>query len=174
MNSKWYTVRVATNKERFINDKINQEYSRRGEVISTLLPIEKNLSVKSGKRVLRDKIVYPGYIFVKSDNLETLQECLRLIPGNSGILKSRTGEPATLKQEEVDKMITDIQKSIETGLKDFTVGEVISITAGPFESFKATIEEINKEKSKIKVNVSIFGRKTPVDLNMDQIERIVD
>jgi len=171
MESKWYTVRVATNKERFVNEKINQEYSRRGLRISTLLPIEKILFLKNGKKAFRDKVVYPGYVFVNSENLEVLQDCLRLIPGNSGILKNRSGEPAVLKQEEVDKMITDIEKAETIDLKQFTLGEVISIIGGPFDAFKGTIEEINKDKSKVRVNVSIFGRKTPVDLNMDQIQK---
>lgn len=174
MESKWYTIRVATNKERFVNEKLKQDYARRGLKIETLLPIEKSYFLKAGKKAFRDKIIYPGYIFVSSENLEILQETLRLIPGNSGILKSRTGEPATLKQSEVEKMIADTERAATLDLHSFTMGEIVSIIGGPFDKFKGTIEEINKEKSKVKVNVSIFGRATPVDLTMEQIQKIID
>lgn len=174
MESKWYTIRVATNKERFINEKLKQDYIRRGLTIETLLPIEKSYFLKAGKKAFRDKIIYPGYLFVTTENLEVLQETLRLIPGNAGILKSRTGEPAVLKQSEVDKMITDAEKAATIDLQSFTLGEIVSIIGGPFDKFQGTIEEINKEKSKVKVNVSIFGRPTPVDLTMEQIQKIID
>lgn len=174
METKWYTIRVATNKERFVNEKIKQDYARRGLKIETLLPIEKSYFLKAGKKAFRDKIIYPGYIFVSSDNLEILQETLRLIPGNSGILKSRTGEPAILKQSEVEKMIADTERAATIDLQSFTMGEIVSIIGGPFDKFRGTIEEINKEKSKVKVNVSIFGRATPVDLTMEQIQKIID
>ena len=174
METKWYTIRVATNKERFVNEKIKQDYARRGLKIETLLPIEKSYFLKAGKKAFRDKIIYPGYIFVRSDNLEILQETLRLIPGNSGILKSRTGEPAILKQSEVEKMIADTERAATIDLQSFTMGEIVSIIGGPFDKFRGTIEEINKEKSKVKVNVSIFGRATPVDLTMEQIQKIID
>lgn len=174
MESKWFTVRVATNKERFVNEKLTQEYSRRGIPISSLLPIEKTVITKNGKKNFRDKIIYPGYIFVKSDNLEILQDCLKMIPGNAGILKSRTGEPSVLKQSEVDKMMVDIEKNETLDLQTYVIGEMVSIIGGPFDSFKGVIEELNKDKSKVKVNVSIFGRNTPVDLNMDQIQKIIE
>lgn len=174
MESKWYTVRVTTNKERFVNEKIKQEYYRRGFDIETLVPIEKSYFLKNGKKAYRDKVVYPGYVFVNTNNLDTLQEALRLIPNNTGILKSRSGEPAILKSEEVKKMMLESEKAASLELSKFTLGEMISIIGGPFNEFKATIEEINNEKSKVKVSVSIFGRKTPVDLNMDQIQKIID
>lgn len=174
MESKWYTIRVATNKERFVNEKLKQDYARRGLSIETFLPMEKSYFLKSGKKAFRDKIIYPGYLFVSSENLEILQETLRLIPGNAGILKSRTGEPAVLKKSEVEKMIMDSEKAATIDLQAFTLGEIVSIIGGPFDKFKGTIEEINKEKSKVKVNVSIFGRATPVDLTMEQIQKIID
>ena len=174
MNSKWYTIRVATNKERFVNEKINQEYTRRGLPISTLVPMEKSIFTKNGKKAFRDKIIYPGYVFVKSENLEILQECLRLIPGNAGILKNRSGEAAILKEAEVEKMIVDSLKAQSIDTESFRVEELVSIVGGPFDTFKGEIEEINPEKGKVKVIVSIFGRPTPVDLNMDQIQKILD
>jgi transcriptional antiterminator NusG len=174
MQSKWYTVRVATNKERFLNEKLKQDYNRRGLNIQTLIPMEKSYFLKAGKKAFRDKIIYPGYVFVSVDNLEVLQETLRLIPGNAGILRSRTGEPALLKQHEIEKMLSDVEKASTIDLQAFTLGEIVAIIGGPFDNFKGTIEEINKEKSKVKVNVSIFGRATPVDLTMDQIQKIID
>lgn len=173
MEGKWYTVRVATNKEKFVNEKITQECSRREFEIKTLLPIEKIFFLKSGKKAYRDKIVYPGYLFIKTRNLETLQDCLKMVPGNAGILKNRQGEPAILKEEEVQKMTIDAEKAATIDHNTFIVDELVSIIGGPFDKFQGTIEEINKEKAKVKVNVSIFGRKTPVDLTMEQIQKIL-
>lgn len=170
---KWYTIRVATNKERFINEKLTQEFRRRDLDLQTLLPIEKTFFLKNGKKAFRDKIIYPGYLFVKARNVETLQDCLKMIPGNAGILKNRNGEPAIIKEAEVQKMMTDNEKAASLDHNQFTIDEIVAIIGGPFDKFQGTIEEINQEKSKVKVNVSIFGRKTPVDLTMDQIQKII-
>ena len=119
--------------------------------------------------------MYPGYIFVETASLAVLQEALKLVSNNSGILKSKTGEPSFLRQEEIDKMINDANKpEIDIDLLNFVVGENVKITGGPFDNFKGEIEEVNKEKGKVKVNVLIFGRSTPVDLQIDQIEKIIE
>lgn len=173
MEAKWYTVRVATNKERFVNEKITQEFGRRDVGFQTLLPIEKTFFLKAGKKSFRDKVIYPGYLFVKANNLEILQDCLKMVPGNAGILKNRHGEPAVLKEQEVQKMIVDNEKAATIDHNTFVVDEIVSIIGGPFDKFQGTIEEINQDKSKVKVNVSIFGRPTPVDLSLDQIQKVL-
>lgn len=173
MESKWYTVRVQSNREKFVSEKIKAEYARMGVDLNVLVPMEKQFFLKAGKKAYRDKVTYPGYIFIKSDNQDLLQDTLRLIPGNTGLLKNKSGEPAVLKQIEIDKMLSDdeVNKSA-TPSNTFLVGETVKILGGPFDSFKGKVEEINKEKSKVKVHVSIFGRITPVDLNLDQIDKI--
>jgi len=173
MESKWYTVRVQSNRERFVSEKIKTEYSRSGEDINVLVPTEKQFYLKNGKKAFRDKVMFPGYIFVQSSNTERLQEALKMIPGNSGLLRDRGGVPAVLKQQEVDKMVTDDETNKNMTLTNTLIlGETVNILGGPFDGFRGTVEEIHEDKSKVKVHVMIFGRATPVDLNMDQVTKI--
>lgn len=176
MQSKWYTVRVQSNRERFVSEKIKSEYSRRGEQINVLVPTEKQFFLnKSGKKAFKDKVMFPGYIFVESSNCDSLQEALKMIPGNAGLLRNRGGDPAILKPEEVGKMIADDEMGRNADLSNtFILGETVTILGGPFNGFRGTVEELNNEKSKVKVHVMIFGRATPVDLTMDQIQKAAD
>jgi transcriptional antiterminator NusG len=174
MEAKWYTVKVQPNRERSIADRVKIEMEKAGTYVNPLVPMEKVYFAKNGKKAHREKVIYPGYIFIESDNFSVLQEVLKYIPGNTGILRSKTGEPSLLKKSEVDKMIADNESKASVDLNAFTVGEIVSIIGGPFDKFKGTIEEVNKEKNKVKVNVLIFGRPTPVDLQMDQVQKVID
>lgn len=173
--AKWYTVKVMSNRERIVSERLKSEMDRNEVESKVIVPMEKVYFAKNGKKAHRDKIMYPGYIFVETASLAVLQEALKLVSNNSGILKSKTGEPSFLRQEEIDKMINDANKpEIDIDLLNFVVGENVKITGGPFDNFKGEIEEVNKEKGKVKVNVLIFGRSTPVDLQIDQIEKIIE
>jgi transcription termination/antitermination protein NusG len=175
MESKWYTVKVVSNREKEISEKLKYEVQRSGLTIKTLLPTERIYFAKNGKKTHREKVIYPGYIFVESESLAILQDVLKLIPGNSGILRSKTGEPSFLRKEEIDKMLNETEnpKSV-INMTNFVIGETIMIVGGPFDKFKGDIEEINKDKGKVKVNVLIFGRSTRVDLNIEQIEKVIE
>ncbi len=175
METKWYTVKVQSNREKLISERIKLEMDRNGADITVIVPMEKVYFAKNGKKAHKEKILYPGYIFVETGSLGSLQEALKLVPGNSGILKSKTGEPSLLKKEEVDRMVADSNKpEKEIDLYNYIIGEDVIIIGGPFDKFRGQIDEINKEKGKVKVNVLIFGRPTPVDLQIDQIEKIIE
>lgn len=173
MENKWYTVRVQSNREKFVSEKIKAEFTRRGEDIRVLVPTEKQFYLKGGKKAFKDRTMFPGYIFVESGNRDRLQEALKMIPGNTGLLRDRAGEPAVLKPHEVEKMMSDEEVSRTLDVNNtFLLGETVKILGGPFDGFKGTVEELQPEKSKVKVHVSIFGRPTPVDLTMDQIQKV--
>lgn len=174
VKSKWYTIKVQPNREKSVADRIKLEMDKAGSFSNPLVPTERIYFAKNGKKAHREKVIYPGYIFVESDNISMLQEVLKYIPGNTGILKSKTGEPSLLKKSEVEKMIADNESKVSIDLNNFVVGETVSIIGGPFDKFKGTIEEVNKEKNKVKVNVLIFGRPTPVDLQMEQIQKVIE
>lgn len=174
MEAKWYTVKVQSNREKIVSERLKMEMSRSGSSINIVVPMEKVYFAKNGKKVHRDKITYPGYIFIETSSVSTLQEVLKNVPGNSGILKSRDGQPSLLKQSEINKLIDDVNKpEVDIDIYNFVIGEVISIVGGPFDTFKGEIDEINKDKGKVKVTVPIFGRPTPVDLQIDQIQKIL-
>jgi len=173
--TKWYTVKVMSNRERIVSERLKSEMDRNEVESKVIVPMEKVYFAKNGKKAHRDKIMYPGYIFVETASLAVLQEALKLVSNNSGILKSKTGEPSFLRQDEIDKMINDANKpEVDIDFLNFVVGETVRINGGPFDNFKGEVEEINKEKGKVKVNVLIFGRSTPVDLQIDQIEKIIE
>lgn len=173
--TKWYTVKVMSNRERIVSERLKAEMDRNEVESRVIVPMEKVYFAKNGKKAHREKIMYPGYIFVETSSLGVLQEALKLVSNNSGILKSKTGEPSFLKKEEIDKMINDVNRpEVDVDVFNFIVGENVKINSGPFDNFKGEIEEINKEKGKVKVNVLIFGRSTPVDLQIEQIEKIIE
>lgn len=176
MESKWYTVKVQSNRERVVSDRIKLEMNRKEKEVNVLVPVEKVYFAKNGKKANREKIIYPGYVFVETKNLEVLQDALKFIPGNSGILKSKvTGQPSFLKKEEIDKMLDQVTRSNndDVDIFNFVIGEEVKIIGGPFDSFKGTITEVSKEKNKAKLEVLIFGRPTPVDIQFDQLEKII-
>ena len=175
MESKWYTIKVQSNREKSILERLRTEAARDVVELVSIIPTERVFFSRDGKKAHRDKITYPGYIFIESDNLGYLQELLKKVPGTSGVLKDKSGNISLLRKSEVDKMMADsLKPEVNIDLNTFVIGEKVMIIGGPFDKFKGSIDELNKEKGKVKVSVSIFGRITPVDLQYDQIEKIIN
>ena len=173
-NLQWYVLRTITGQERRIKLHIENAAATLGyqETISqVLIPIEKVFQIRKGKKVTKEKNFYPGYVFVEADiSLGEVKHLLRNTPGVLGFLG--IGEPEPLRASEVMRLLGRVDELIEneeemTG--SFMVGESIVVTDGPFNSFTGIIEEINQEKKKLKVTVKIFGRKTPLELNFNQV-----
>lgn len=170
-NSKWYIVRSQSNREKSVSEKILNESQKgdlTGKVSQVIVPSENSYYMKNGKKVKREKIMFPGYIFVESSAPAELKEYLKGVNGASGFLTSRSGEIQALSEVEVKRML-GIQEEAKTKdiVNPFIVSEEVQIIDGPFATFKAIIEELNGEK--VKLSVSIFGRKTPIELNIYQI-----
>lgn len=173
VNTKWFTIRVQPNREKGISETIMNEVEKGNlrEVYKTLVPIETTVSVKDGKRVKKERIMYPGYIFVEASSYGELEYTLKNIHGATGLLKDRSGNVIPVRQSEIDKMIGSVEESKSPEqLNSFLVDESIMIIDGPFKGFKATINGLNK--SKVTVSVSIFGRITKMDLDLIQIDKI--
>lgn len=170
----WYTIKVQSNHERSVSEKLRLEVEREGlkNVKQILVPLEKNYYIKEGKKLSRDKVIYPGYAFVEVDVIGELQFLLKQIGGNSGLLKDRSGNPIPISQSEIDRMVGTIEDKKISDDNKFIVDEMVTINSGAFSGFKGTIEEINLEKNKVKLSVSIFGRITYMDLDFKQIEKI--
>lgn len=173
LKSKWYTVRVATNRERSVKERLQKEKDKNGHRIDQIvLPIEKAQFLRNGKKILREQILYPGYIFIQTSAPGEIKHLLKEVDGATGFLTDRSGNIIPLSQREIDQMLLQEEKSIEKALKNpFSVGEEVKVVDGPFSSFVGVITEINEEKNKVKLDVMIFGRKTPVDLNLLQIAK---
>jgi transcriptional antiterminator NusG len=132
--------------------------------------MEKSFYVKGGKKVKREKVLYPGYIFIETSAIGELKYFLKGCNGATGFLTNKSGEIKPLSLLEVNKMIGQQEEAEEVELENpFVAGEDVKITDGPFDSMIGTIESISGQK--VKVVVSIFGRKTPVELDMMQIDK---
>lgn len=174
--SKWYVIRVQANREKSISEKLIKEGEKGdlvGKIGRVIVPMEKIFFIKNGKKVMREKVIYPNYIFVETNDIDELKNFIKGINGVSGFLTNRSGDAQPLTQSEVDKMLSQHQMAQEKEISNtFVVGEKVNILDGPFAKFNGVIEEINNQR--VKVSVSIFGRKTPVELSILQIEKKLD
>ena len=170
---KWYVVRVAANREKSTMERIKNDVSKGNldsKITNVVVPIEKTYFMKEGKKVAKEKIIYPGYVFVETNILGELKHFIKDISGVTGMLTTRSGDIQPLKKSEVDYMIGTYETEKEKAdVIPFIIGEEVTVCDGPFNGFKGVIEEINEKLQKVKVNVLIFGRKTGVDLSTFQI-----
>jgi transcription termination/antitermination protein NusG len=167
---KWYTVKVQNNHERKLSERIKLDMLRDyNEEVNILVPVQNTLQLKEGKRVTKEQLLYPGYIFVETKSPGTLDLIVKSTNGATNILKDKKNVAIPLRQSEVDKMIGQ-KETPGVILKDaFFQGERVIVTDGPFQNFKGIIETIDVDKNKVKVEVLIFGRKNYVDLTLADI-----
>jgi transcriptional antiterminator NusG len=170
---KWYVVRTQGNREKSVAEKINKEGENgdlTGKIGQVLVPLEKSVYLKNNKKVEKETIMFPGYIFMETNSLGELKYFLKGVKGATGFLAERNGDIQSLTEVEVNKMIGKQTESMNKKIDNiFTVGEEVTINEGPFATMKATIDKI--EDQKVVLAVSIFGRKTPLTLEMHQIDK---
>lgn len=171
----WYAIRVQNNKERSVLEKLLTEVkfeSIPNLLGRTIIPTEKIMSIKNGKKILKEKIIYPGYIFIETSAKGELVNILKKINGASGFVRTRSGEIIPMKDYEVKGILNEQEI---TNNKDFSniyiMDEEVDIIDGAFSTFKGKIVKIDPEKERVSVQVSIFGRPTNVDLTYVQIKK---
>ncbi|HEX6914292.1 MAG TPA: transcription termination/antitermination protein NusG [Chitinophagaceae bacterium] len=182
--SKWYVLRVVSGKERKVKEYLDKDISRSGwtEIIrQVFLPMEKVYKVQNGKKVMREKNYFPGYVMLEVADGKLTDDIIQHISNVSNVMhfltdgKGSKGNIISLRKSEVNKMLGKVDEMNDQGAtmsEPFIVGETIKIIEGPFNDFNGVIEEVNDEKKKLKVTVKIFGRSTPVELNYMQVEKI--
>lgn len=184
-NKKWYVVKAIAGKERKAKEYIDNEVNRLGLtdfVSNVLIPIEKVYSVRNGKKVSKDRTLFPGYIFVEAaleGSSTTHKEgevihIIRNIPNVLDFITEKNGKPIPMQEKEVERMLGRVDATMgnsEELLEPYIVGENVKIIDGPFKNFDGVIVELNEEKKKLTVEVKIFGRKTPVELSFMQVEK---
>lgn len=179
-NTKWYVLRVVSGKERKVKEYLDKEVQRGGWsqfVKQVFLPVEKVYKVQNGKKVMRERNYYPGYVMIEIADGKLSDDLRDVVKNISNVIHFLGKEnPIALRKAEVNKMLGKMDEMAEAGgttmSEPFIVGETIKIIEGPFNDFNGTIEEVNDEKKKLKVTVKIFGRSTPVELNYMQVEKI--
>lgn len=176
---KWYVVRAVSGQENKIKAYIEQEVNRvgMGDYISqVLVPTEKVVSIKDGKKVSKDKVYFPGYVMIEANLTGEIPHIIKSITGVIGFLgETKGGEPVPLRLAEVNRMLGRVDElSVKTENVNipYSIDETVKVIDGPFNGFNGTIEKINEEKRKLEVMVKIFGRKTPLELSFMQVEKV--
>lgn len=175
MDLKWYVVRTFSGHENKVKNLLEAEMADneklKAKVQEILVPMEKVFEVKDGKKKSKTKNFFPGYILVQADLDNQVKEFILNTPSVMGFLGTRNN-PNPLQPEEVKRIVGRISQddSSERMETMFRTGDLVKIIDGPFNNFSGTIQEVNEEKMKIKVMVSIFGRKTPVEIDFVQAE----
>ena len=176
---KWYVVRAVSGQEAKIKDYIASEISRLGYdsyLEDILVPTEKVVQIRNGKKINKEKVYYPGYIMIKADLSGEIPHVIKSVTNVIGFLgETKGGEPVPLRPSEVNRLlgkVDELELSKEHVAIPYTIGESIKVVDGPFNGFTGTIEHVNEEKRKLQVMVKIFGRKTPLELSYMQVEKI--
>ena len=184
---KWYVLRTAGGKEKKAKEYLEKEIERsdlQDQVAQVLVPVKKEIITKNGKRKAVDKLLFPSYVLIQAELSAKLENIIRnLVPGMSGFLtekRSSNGSaqfekvPVPLRDEEVQRILGNQDENVDSAAEtivNYEVGESVRITDGPFSGFSGTVDEILEDRSKVKVTVVIFGRKTPLELSFTQVTK---
>jgi transcriptional antiterminator NusG len=168
-NANWYIVRTQGNHEKSLAEKLKNDKSLERHIGQVLVPTEISFYLKNKKKVKREKVIYPGYVFVETNNTGEVSEFLKQT-SSGGFLKERNGDIKPMRKREVENLIGQIDQKQEEDLSsNYIVGEEVRIMDGPFATMVGTITNITDEK--LSLNVSIFGRETKMDVNVLQVEK---
>ena len=176
MTTRWYAVHAYSNFENKVADSIKEQAKQRqlsGLFEEILVPKEKVIEVRRGRKVPAERKFFPGYVLVKMELTDEAYHLIKNTPKVTGFLGS-DNKPMPLSEAEVQRILHQVQEGVERpkATVSFEVGENVRVADGPFASFSGVVEEIDEARSRVKVAVSIFGRATPVELEFGQVEKV--
>jgi len=171
----WYIVQTFSGFEQKVADTIKEaikEKELNDKITDIVVPVHEVTVVKKGKRVQKKKKYFPSYVLIKMEMNKDLYHMIKNMQKVTGFLGT-TGNPAPVSDVEIDKILGNIKEGSLTPEPSlsFEVGEQVKVCEGPFSSFSGLVEEVDEDKSKLKVSVSIFGRPTPIELEYNQVEK---
>ena len=176
---KWYVVRAVSGQENKVKHYIETETARLGMsdfVSQVLVPTEKVVQVREGKKITKERVYFPGYVLIEALLTGEVPHVIKSIPGVIGFLgETKGGDAVPLRTSEVNRMlgkVDELSVKADSMIIPFNIGETIKVIDGPFNGFNGTIETVNEEKRKLEVMVKIFGRKTPLELSFAQVEKV--
>lgn len=176
MTARWYVVNVYSGSEKKVAESIREQAvlkKMEDRILEVLVPVENVIEIRRGTKVNAEHKFFPGYILVKMELSDETWLVIKNTPRVSGFLGSRN-KPQPISDAEVEKIMNQIQEGIERPQTNvsFESGEQIRVIDGPFASFVGIVEDVDAEKNRLKVSVSIFGRYTPVELEFSQVEKV--
>ncbi len=178
MAARWYIVHAYSGFEKKVAQTIREQAAQKGlseQVEEVFVPVEDVTEVRRGKKVSAERKFFPGYVMVKMTLSDESWHMVKNIPKVTGFLGGGSkGRPLPISDKEAESIFSQVREGVSSAASgiSFEIGESVKITEGPFEGFVGNVEQVDDEKKRVKVSVSIFGRATPVDLEFTQVEKV--
>ena len=176
MAPRWYVIHVYSGFEKRVAQSIREQADQQGiggMIHEVMVPTEKVVEMRRGAKVNAEHKFFPGYVLVKMEMNDHTWHLVKNTPKVTGFLGGGGSRPSQISDAEAERMLRQVQEGVERPRPSVTyeIGDQVRVCDGPFQSFNGTVEEVDEEKARLKVSVSIFGRPTPVDLEYSQVER---
>ncbi|MBX3685903.1 MAG: transcription termination/antitermination protein NusG [Rhodocyclaceae bacterium] len=176
MSKRWYVVHAYSGFEKSVQRALLERIARAGmeDMFGQILvPVEEVVEMKSGQKSISERKFFPGYVLVEMEMNDESWHLVKSTPKVTGFIGGRANNPTPITEKEVEKIMQQMQEGVEKPRPKvlFEIGEVVRVKDGPFTDFHGAVEEVNYDKSRIRVSVTIFGRATPVELEFGQVEK---
>jgi transcriptional antiterminator NusG len=178
MTARWYIVHAYSNFEKKVAEDIENKAKQKGlsdQIEQIVVPTEKVVEVRRGKKVDAERKFFPGYVLMKADLDDAVISLVKNTPRVTGFLgeDKHTAKPMHITEKEAERILHQVQEGVERPKPSvtFEIGENVRVSDGPFASFNGTVQDVDEERARLKVEVSIFGRAVPVDLEFGQVEK---
>ncbi|MCB1913710.1 MAG: transcription termination/antitermination protein NusG [Rhodocyclaceae bacterium] len=176
MSKRWYVVHAYSGFEKSVQRALIERIARAGmeDMFGQILvPVEEVVEMKSGQKSISERKFFPGYVLVEMEMNDESWHLVKSTPKVTGFIGGRANNPTPITEKEVEKIMQQMQEGVEKPRPKvlFEIGEVVRVKDGPFTDFHGAVEEVNYDKSRIRVSVTIFGRATPVELEFGQVEK---
>ncbi|RLJ68524.1 transcription termination/antitermination protein NusG [Sulfurisoma sediminicola] len=176
MTKRWYVVHAYSGFEKSVQRALIERIARAGmqdKFGQILVPVEEVVEMKGGQKSISERKFFPGYVLVEMDMDDESWHLVKSTPKVTGFVGGTANKPTPISEREVDKIMQQMQEGVEKPRPKvlFEAGEMVRVKEGPFTDFNGSVEEVNYEKSRLRVAVTIFGRSTPVELEFSQVEK---